>query len=394
MPIDTSNITIDDTLPMQSQMSPGTEHSIFAFKVGTDGAPVKGSQGWYKISTLIDTLGQEATAAKDAALAAQTAAESAKDAAQSSASAAATSASTASSKASSASKAASAAATSASNASSSASQAASSKTAAESAKTAAETAKTQAKSSASAASSSASSASKSASAAQTAKTEAESAKTAAQSAQAAAEAAKEACEQLAEDFNIDSLTTTINNKLGKTEIQGNAYRRLPAGTVIWFAGLTAKKPAGTLICDGSLVSRTQYADLFAAIGTKYGAGNGSTTFALPNLMDGGDSGNLGRFIRAATSDGEVGVKQSDAIRDITGSLNFHGNRNGAGATTLQSVTGAFIGYTQQSNYLELQQFANAAATSYCTATLMASAVVNTDTENRPYGLCLLPLVAY
>ena len=194
--------------------------------------------------------------------------------------------------------------------------------------------------------------------------------------------------------NIDGLQAALDAKTTLATVQQNANRRLPAGTVIWFAGLTAKKPAGTLICDGSLVSRTQYADLFAAIGTKYGAGNGSTTFALPNLMDGGDSGNLGRFIRAATSDSEVGVKQADAIRDITGSLNFHGNRSGAGATTLQSVTGAFIGYTQQSNYLELNQFADAAATSYCTAILMASAVVNTDTENRPYSLCLLPLISY
>ena len=385
MPIDTSNVTIDDTLPMQSQMSPGAEHSIFAFKVGADGAPVKGSQGWYKISTLIDALGQEATAAKDAALAAQKAAESAKSAAQSSASKAATSASTASSKASSASSSASAAATSASNASSSATQAASSKTAAENAKAAAETAKKQAQSSASAASSSASSASSSASAAQDAKTAAESAKDAAQSAQDAAVAAKETCEQLAEDFNIDSLTTTINNKLGKTEIQGNAYRRLPAGTIIWFAGLTAKKPAGTLICDGSLVSRTQYADLFAAIGTKYGAGNGSTTFALPNLMDGGDNGNLGRFIRAATSDSEVGVKQSDAIRDITGYI------GAAGAHVYQDCAGAFYdnGISGAAAISSSESGQGKAGVYFS-----SSKATNTAEEDRPVSISFFPLIAY
>lgn len=44
-------------------------------------------------------------------------------------------------------------------------------------------------------------------------------------------------------------------------------------------------PAGWLLCDGSLVSRTIYAALFSVIGTTWGAGDGSTTFALPNLTN-------------------------------------------------------------------------------------------------------------
>jgi microcystin-dependent protein len=55
----------------------------------------------------------------------------------------------------------------------------------------------------------------------------------------------------------------------------------PAGAIQMFAGAAA--PGGWLLCDGSLVSRTTYSGLFAAIGTVYGAGDGSTTFALPNL---------------------------------------------------------------------------------------------------------------
>ena len=43
---------------------------------------------------------------------------------------------------------------------------------------------------------------------------------------------------------------------------------------------------GTLACNGAAVSRTAYAALFAAIGTKYGAGDGSSTFNLPNIPDG------------------------------------------------------------------------------------------------------------
>lgn len=55
----------------------------------------------------------------------------------------------------------------------------------------------------------------------------------------------------------------------------------PPGAIIAFAGTVA--PAGWLLCDGSTVSRTTYAALFAAIGTTYGVGNGTTTFGLPNL---------------------------------------------------------------------------------------------------------------
>jgi microcystin-dependent protein len=54
-----------------------------------------------------------------------------------------------------------------------------------------------------------------------------------------------------------------------------------SGFVNPFAGSAA--PSGWLICDGSAVSRTTYASLFAVIGTTYGSGNGSTTFNLPNL---------------------------------------------------------------------------------------------------------------
>lgn len=62
---------------------------------------------------------------------------------------------------------------------------------------------------------------------------------------------------------------------------------LPTGSVVWFAATTA--PAGYLACNGAAISRTVYADLFAVIGTTHGAGDGSTTFNLPDLR--------GEFIR-------------------------------------------------------------------------------------------------
>lgn len=55
---------------------------------------------------------------------------------------------------------------------------------------------------------------------------------------------------------------------------------IPSGAVMAFGGTGA--PSGFLICDGSAVSRTTYADLFTAIGIVHGAGDGSTTFNLPD----------------------------------------------------------------------------------------------------------------
>jgi microcystin-dependent protein len=64
--------------------------------------------------------------------------------------------------------------------------------------------------------------------------------------------------------------------------QSPQYNSLcPAGSVVSFAGSAA--PAGWLLCNGSAVSRTTYAALFAVVVTTYGAGDGSTTFNLPDL---------------------------------------------------------------------------------------------------------------
>jgi microcystin-dependent protein len=57
----------------------------------------------------------------------------------------------------------------------------------------------------------------------------------------------------------------------------------PVGTINPYAGSDATVPAGWLFCGGQAVSRTTYADLFTVIGSTYGAGDGSTTFNVPDL---------------------------------------------------------------------------------------------------------------
>lgn len=58
---------------------------------------------------------------------------------------------------------------------------------------------------------------------------------------------------------------------------------LSVGTVISFAGRYA--PLGYLMCHGQAISRTEYADLFAVIGTDFGEGDGSTTFNVPDIRE-------------------------------------------------------------------------------------------------------------
>lgn len=81
----------------------------------------------------------------------------------------------------------------------------------------------------------------------------------------------------------------------------------PVGTVIAYASNSA--PAGYLLCNGATVSRTTYAKLFEKIGTTYGAGDGSTTFNLPNLTD--------KFIQGS---GTAGTVKSAGLPNITGSI--------------------------------------------------------------------------
>lgn len=74
-------------------------------------------------------------------------------------------------------------------------------------------------------------------------------------------------------------TATISDF--STAVDSRVTLALPAGIISPYGGSSA--PSGWLACDGTAISRTTYASLFAAIGTTHGVGNGSTTFNLPDL---------------------------------------------------------------------------------------------------------------
>lgn len=85
---------------------------------------------------------------------------------------------------------------------------------------------------------------------------------------------------------------------------------VPTGTILPFAGTTV--PTGFLLCNGALVSRTTYAALYAAIGTKWGKGDGKTTFKLPDLRK--------RHLEGANTTSEVGGYLEAGLPNITGSF--------------------------------------------------------------------------
>lgn len=82
----------------------------------------------------------------------------------------------------------------------------------------------------------------------------------------------------------------------------------PSGAVLPYAGTS--EPSGWLFCYGQAISRTTYAALFAALGTTYGSGNGSTTFNVPDLR--------GRVIAGQD---DMGGTSANRLTGLTGGVN-------------------------------------------------------------------------
>ena len=127
---------------------------------------------------------------------------------------------------------------------------------------------------------------------------------------------------------------------------GGAQGGVPSGAVFCMA--VAIVPSGYLECNGAAVSRTGYAALFAVIGTQYGAGNGSSTFNLPDLrgefvrgFDNGRGIDSGRSISATPQSDQNKQHNHTASSSVNDSGHVHGttfdNKKyfpGGGSTTI------------------------------------------------------------
>jgi microcystin-dependent protein len=115
---------------------------------------------------------------------------------------------------------------------------------------------------------------------------------------------------------------------------------VPAGVIMPYGGTIA--PSGYLLCNGQAVSRVTYADLFAAVGTAFGSGNGSTTFNVPDLrgrflrgLDGGAGRDPDAASRTAMNSGgnagdNVGSVQDDQLESHTHNTTMYNEVNDSG----------------------------------------------------------------
>ena len=133
--------------------------------------------------------------------------------------------------------------------------------------------------------------------------------------------------RLALGIDLEELSGNIDAKADRSELSSVAMtgsyddlkdkpdlseRGVPIGTVAWFA--MPVPPAGYLKCDGAAVGRETCPELFAAIGTTFGAGDGETTFNLPDL--------IGRFAEGSATPGTM---KEAGLPNIKGVSNIGGN---------------------------------------------------------------------
>lgn len=149
------------------------------------------------------------------------------------------------------------------------------------------------------------------------------------------------------------------------------------GSVIYIANNSA--PSGYLKANGALISRATYANLFAAIGTTFGAGDGSTTFALPDLrgefMRGWDDS------RGIDSGRAFGSSQSHGIEQGT----FQVRWDAGGSPIVQAVSGS----------VTKQDFGSAITVNgSATGRPITEVKVGNATETRPRNIALLACIKF
>lgn len=190
-----------------------------------------------------------------------------------------------------------------------------------------------------------------------------------------------------EQFPAPVVVEFLNDRVDVTpaitldDVEGNG---LEVGDIIPTARATAA--AGRLLCDGTAVSRSTYAALFAAIGTAYGAGNGSTTFNLPDLRQRFPLGKAASGT-GATLGGTGGA--IDHVHDLD-NTSAHAQVHVSGAPGNLVMDRATVpGWTPSVAIAGLPNVA-AAGTLQTLGTRLAG---NTDAENPPFQTVNYEIVA-
>lgn len=142
---------------------------------------------------------------------------------------------------------------------------------------------------------------------------------------------------------LNSQVTDLKTNVSALQTKVSLLAIVPTGTIIPFAG--SNIPNGYLLCNGSAVSRTSYANLFEVISTLYGEGDGSTTFNLPDLRD--------RFLEGAGTNA-LGTYLEAGLPNIIGTFSSRPRETDGFGGTIVSANGAFAfkveGNTKNTSY--------------------------------------------
>ena len=133
-----------------------------------------------------------------------------------------------------------------------------------------------------------------------------------------------------------------------TGIEGTA-----TGTIVSWS--TSSVQTGFLECAGAAVSRSTYSALFSAIGTTYGAGDGSSTFNLPNMQDKVQVGKSSGKALASTGGAETHTLSVAELAAHTHSGAGAGSGTGAGGPTRTIASGTSTGSTGSGNAHSIMQ---------------------------------------
>ena len=115
------------------------------------------------------------------------------------------------------------------------------------------------------------------------------------------------------NFNADP---SYINGVDWEDVTPRAASPMPTGSIITLAAQPNNSPDGYLYCDGQAVSRSTYSNLFALLSTTYGAGDGTTTFNVPDFR--------GEFLRGYRSGvtSAPGTMQAAGLPNIKGCAGF------------------------------------------------------------------------
>lgn len=116
---------------------------------------------------------------------------------------------------------------------------------------------------------------------------------------------------------------------------GDTAAHAMTGSIQLWAGQA--QPRGWLLCNGQAVSRTHYAALFSVIGTRYGMGDGSTTFNVPNLCGRVPVGADSTYPLASMGDEAMHTLTEEEIPSFSGNIEMHNSNNGTNIFGLSGI---------------------------------------------------------